>query len=151
MEQTDGTIVRADLVAALAAIPGSAPVEERGAGLWISAPCLDVEAMARKMKALGCRLVTMTGLACDDGETTIIYHYALHHDTINFKTATSGNAIRSIAPLVRPASWTEREIHDFFATDFIGHPNLVPLIRPPELKDGFFRDPDPGSITPDKP
>ena len=77
---TDGDIARADLIARLTAIPGSAQVEERGDGLWISAPQLDVEAMAREMKALGCRLVTMTGLARDDGETTIIYHYARGHD-----------------------------------------------------------------------
>jgi NADH-quinone oxidoreductase subunit C len=111
---------------------------------------LDVEAMARAMQALGCRLVTMTGLAREDGETTIIYHYARRHETINFKTSTRGGAIPSLAPMVRPASWIEREIHDFFAVVFIGHPNLAPLLRPPELKDGFFRDPDPGSIPPDK-
>jgi NADH:ubiquinone oxidoreductase subunit C len=148
MEQNDAVIPRVDLIARLAAIPGSAQVEERGDGLWIAAPQLDVEAMAREMKALGGRLITMTGLARNDGETTIIYHYARRHEAINFKTATSGGAIRSLAPIVRPASWNEREIHDFFAVDFIGHPNLIPLIRPPELKDGFFRDPDPSSITP---
>ena len=151
MEQTAGDTARADFIARLTVIPGSAQVEERGDGLWISAPHLDVEAMAREMKTLGCRLATMTGLARDDGETTIIYHYTRGHDVINFKTATSGNAIRSIAPLARPAAWIEREIHDFFATDFIGHPNLIPLIRPPELKDGFFRAPVPSSPTPEKP
>lgn len=151
MEQTAGDTARADFIAALTAIPGSAQVEERGDGLWISAPHLNVEAMAREMKTLGCRLATMTGLARNDGETTIIYHYTRGHDIINFKTATSGNAIRSIAPLVRPAVWIEREIHDFFATDFIGHPNLIPLIRPAELTEGFFRDPDPGLTTPEKP
>jgi NADH:ubiquinone oxidoreductase subunit C len=150
MEQNDAVIPRVDLIARLTAIPGSAQVEERCDGLWMLAPQLDVEAMAREMKALGCRLVTMTGLARDDGETTIIYHYARRHEAINFKTATSGGAIRSLAPMLRPASWIEREIHDFFAVDFVGHPNLIPLIRPPELKDGFFRDPDPSSITPAK-
>jgi NADH:ubiquinone oxidoreductase subunit C len=151
MERSTGNTPRADFIAALTAIPGSAQVEERCDGLWISAPQLDVGAMAREMKTLGCRLATMTGLARDDGETTIIYHYVWGHDIINFKTATSGNAIRSIAPVARPASWIEREIHDFFSVDFIGHPNLIPLIRPAELKQGFFRDLDPGSTAPEKP
>ena len=151
MEPTAGNTARADFIARLTAIPGSAQVEERGDGLWMSAPHLDVEAMAREMKTLGCRLATMTGLARDDGETTIIYHYTRGHDVINFKTTTSGNAVQSITPLVRPASWIEREIHDFFSVDFIGHPNLTPLIRPAELKQGFFRDPDPDLTTPEKP
>ena len=150
MERQDGDISRADLIARMGTIPGSAPVEERGDGLWMAAPQLDVEAMAREMESLGCRLITMTGLARDDGETTIIYHYARRHEAINFKTTTSGGAAKSLAPMIRPASWIEREIHDFFAVDFIGHPNLVPLMRPPELKDGFFRDPDPSSTTPAK-
>ena len=151
MERNEVGMPRAELIARLVALAGSAQVEERGDGLWISTPQLDVEAMAREMKALGWRLVTMTGLAGDQGEATIIYHYARHGETINFKTATRGGAIRSLAPTVRAASWSEREIHDFFAVDFVGHPNLVPLLRPPELKEGFFRDAEPGSTTPDKP
>ncbi len=141
---------RADLVARLAAIPGSAEVVERGGSLWISAPQLDVEAMAREMKALGYRLITMTGRAREDGETTIIYHYAQRDQYVSFTTSTRGGAIPSITPTLRMASWIEREIHDFFAVQFIGHPNLIPLLRPPGLKEGFFRKPEPGSATPDK-
>jgi len=150
METIDGDIPRDALIARLAAIAGSAKAEERSDGLWITAPLLDVEAMACEMKGLGCRLLTVTGMARDDGETTIIYHYVRRRETINFKTVTRGGAIPSLAPTVRPASWGEREIHDFFAVDFIGHPNLVPLLRPAGLKDGFFRYPDPALITPDK-
>ena len=131
---------RDDLAARLAAIPGSAEVEERRDGLWMSAPRLDVEAMAREMKALGYRLSTMTGLARKDGETTIIYHYVRPHVPVNIKTCTRDGALPSLASIARPASWIEREIHDFFAVKFPGHPNLAPLLRPPQLKDGFFRD-----------
>jgi NADH:ubiquinone oxidoreductase subunit C len=145
METHEGDMQRADLIARLAAIPGSAPVEDRGDGLWISAPQLEVEAMAREMKALGCRLVTMTGLARNDGETAIIYHYVRGRETINFRTTTRGGAIPSLALITRPASWIEREINDFFAVKFVGHPNLAPLLRPAEVKEGFFREPDPGS------
>jgi NADH-quinone oxidoreductase subunit C len=150
MEKHEGDTPRTELIGRLAAIAGSAPVEERGDGLWISAPALDVEAMAGEMKALGCRLVTMTGMARDNGETAIIYHYVRGRETINFKTSTRGGAIASLAPIVRPASWIEREIHDFFAVDFIGHPNLVPLLRPAEVKEGFFREPQRGSLPPTK-
>ncbi|MGO8917391.1 MAG: NADH-quinone oxidoreductase subunit C [Stellaceae bacterium] len=148
MTNSDCKTPCADLVARLAAIPGSAQAEERGDGLWISAPQLDVEAMAREMKALGYRLVTMTGLAREHGETTIIYHYARRHQYVSFRTSTRGGAIPSLTPMLRMTSWIEREIHDFFAVEFIGHPNLIPLLRPPGVQEGFFREPEPGSVTP---
>jgi NADH-quinone oxidoreductase subunit C len=129
------------LEATLAQIPGTTPVEARSDGLWMVAPDLDVRAMAEAMHAAGFRLSTMTGLAQPDGETTIIFHYIRVHQAINFKTRTRGNALASIAPSVRPASWIEREIHDLFAVTFTGHPNLAPLIRPPQLREGFFREP----------
>jgi NADH-quinone oxidoreductase subunit C len=136
---------RADLAARLAAIPGSAEAEEHGDSLWISAPQLDIGAMAREMRALGGRLITMTGLARADAETTIIYHYCLRRQYVSFKTFTRGGAIASITPTLRMASWIEREIHDFLGVQFIGHPNLVPLLRPPGLKEGFFREAGPRS------
>ena len=150
MDKSNGNTSRGDLVARLAAIRGSAEVVERGGSLWISALQLDVEAVAREMKALGYRLITMTGRAREDGETGIIYHYAQLDQYVSFTTSTRGGAIQSITPTLRMASWIEREIHDFFAVQFIGHPNLVPLLRPPGLKDGFFRPPEPGSARLDK-
>ena len=147
MDESDPDAARPDLAVRLAAIPGSAQAEEQGDGLWISAPELDIEAMAREMKALGYRLITMTARAREDGETTIIYHYAQRRQYASFKTWTHGGAIQSVTPTLRMASWIEREIHDFFAVEFIGHPNLIPLLRPPGLKEGFFREPEAGSVT----
>jgi NADH-quinone oxidoreductase subunit C len=129
-----------ELAARLAAIPGATEIAERRDGLWMSAPQLDVEAMAREMNALGYRLGTMTGVAGEDGETTVIYHYSRPPMAVNIKTRTRGGALPSVALIARPASWAERELHDFFAVTFPGHPNLAPLLRPPQLTDGFFRD-----------
>ncbi|HKN10165.1 MAG TPA: NADH-quinone oxidoreductase subunit C [Pseudomonadota bacterium] len=126
--------------AALAAIAPSAAIENRRDGVWITAADLDVEAMAREMTRLGFRLSTMTGLAHADGETALIYHFAAAGRTVHFKTFTRGATLPSIAPIVRAASWIEREIHDFFNVLFSGHPNLAPLLRPAELRAGFFRD-----------
>jgi len=140
LDNAEADMSRADLAARLAGIPGSAEAVERGGSLWISAPQLDVVAMARDMKALGYRLITMTGRAWEDGETAIIYHYARREQYVSFKTSTRGGAIASVTPTLRMASWIEREIHDFFAVDFIGHPNLIPLLRSPGVKEGFFRE-----------
>ena len=131
---------RDELAGRLAAIPGATEIAERRDGLWMSAPKLDVEAMAREMKTLGYRLGTMTGVAADDGETTIIYHYSRPPVAVNIKTRTRGGALPSVALIARPASWAERELHDFFAVPFPGHPNLAPLLRPAQLTNGFFRD-----------
>jgi len=149
-DKGESEILRADLVARLVAIPGSTQPEERADGLWISGPLLDVEAMAREMKSLGYRLITITGLAQQNGETALVYHYARRRQYVSFRTSTRGGAIASITPILRMASWIEREIHDFFAVKFAGHPNLVPLLRPPGVKEGFFRDADPGPARPEK-
>jgi len=39
----------------------------------------------------------------------------------------------SVVDVFRGASWHERETHEMFGIDFVGHPNLVPLLLP----DGF--------------
>ena len=139
----DGAMPGPELAARLAAVPGAEQVEARRDGLWVAAPHLDVQEMAHAMNALGCRLVTITGLARDRGETEIIYHFVRSGEVINFTTSTHNGAIPSVTPVLRPASWAEREIHDFFAVDFVGHPNLAPLLRPASLNEGFFRDPEP--------
>lgn len=123
-----------------AAIAPSGQIEDRPDGRWIIAPELDVEAMARAMTRLGFRLSTMTGLAQGDGETAVIYHFVAAGGTVHFKTRSRGGTLPSIALIVRAASWIEREIHDFFGLRFEGHPNLAPLLRPAELREGFFRD-----------
>jgi len=126
--------------ATLVALFPSASIENRRDGAWITAADLDVEAMAREMTRLGFRLSTMTGLAQPDGETTIVYHFVIAGHPVHIKTATHGATLPSITPIVRAASWIEREIHDFFGVRFADHPNLAPLLRPAELREGFFRD-----------
>jgi NADH-quinone oxidoreductase subunit C len=148
IDALESNLSRTDLAARLATIPGAAEAHEHGDSLWMAAPTLDVEAMAREMKALNYRLITITGRAREDGETTLIYHYAQRSQYVSFTTCTHGGAIASVTPTLRMASWFEREIHDFFAVEFIGHPNLIPLLRPPGLTQGFFREGEPGSVTP---
>lgn len=130
----------ADLKARFAELPGATPPERRVDGVWVTAPEIDVRAMAEAMAALGFRLTTMTGLAIADGETTIIYHYLRGGLAVNVKTQTRGARMPSIAAIAAPASWTEREMFDYFAVKFDGHPNLIPLMRAEALSEGFFRD-----------
>nr|WP_238481904.1 NADH-quinone oxidoreductase subunit C [Pinisolibacter aquiterrae] len=94
------------------------------------------------MPALGLRLGTITGIPLGpDGETAIIYHFVAHDRIVDVATVTRNNAIASLAPRLRPASWAEREIHDLFDVDFLGHPNLAPLMRPEGYATGMMRAP----------
>jgi hypothetical protein len=130
-----------DCEALLPQIPGAGPVEHRDDGLWMTAPGLDVLAMTALMHRIGARLSTITGLAIQNGETAIIYHYCLGAFTINIRTTTRDRAIPSITPLNKAADWSEREISDLYGVAFLGHPNPSRLLRPPSLSPGFFRNP----------
>jgi NADH:ubiquinone oxidoreductase subunit C len=111
-------------------------------GWWVTAPELDVRRVAQVMLDHEVRLVTLTGITRTGGETEVIYHYASPGAAYNFKTTThGGNCLPSIATILPAANWIEREIHDLFAVQFEGHPDLARLIRPPETPEGFFRQP----------
>jgi len=139
-----GEKIAATCAAHLSRVPGATRVERRLDGLWMVAPGLDVLAMAERMKRLEARLSTVSGVAIENGETEIIYHYCLGRLGINIKTQTHNRAIRSITPITRAADWSEREISDLYGVHFAGHPNLARLIRPPALAPGFFRNPGGG-------
>lgn len=114
--------------------------EKHGDGWWVTAAELDVRHVAQVMLERQARLVTMTGIVRPAGETDVIYHYAAGA-AYNFKTTTRANCLPSIATILPAANWIEREIHDLFAVQFEGHPNLARLVRPPETPEGFYRQP----------
>ncbi len=79
----------------------------------------------------GFRLSIATGIDTRDG-VEIIYHFS--HDEAgtyyNIKTVIPKDdlKIRSLALLLPAANWIEREMHELLGIDFIGHPNLIPLL-----------------------
>lgn len=131
-----------DLRATLAALPGVERITSGPAGLRVEAPFLDVEALADALPGLGLRLGAVTGIPLgEDGETALVYHFVALGRIVDIATTTRNNAIASLAPRLRPASWAEREIHDLFDVDFLGHPNLAPLMRPEGFATGMMRAP----------
>lgn len=109
-------------------------------GIWMDAPKLDVTCMAASLLELEARLSTVTAVALEDGETELIYHFVVGCTALNIKVCTHENAIPSITPFMPAADWIEREIHDLYAVEFLGHPRLERFIRPPELPLGLFRE-----------
>lgn len=43
-------------------------------------------------------------------------------------------AVASVVDIFPGAAWHERETHEMFGIDFPGHPNLAPLLLPPEFE-----------------
>ena len=130
-----------ELESQLNQLPGAGPVQNRPDGIWMDAAELNVVALAELMKDIEARLTTITAISIDNGETELIYHFAVGGEAINVRTRTKANAVPSIANVYKAANWAERENHDLFGVDFTGHPNLKRLIRPHQLAEGFFRQP----------
>ena len=128
-----------ELVNQLIQLPGAGQVQNNPDGLWMESPELNVLALAELMKTLEACLTTITAISIENGETEIIYHFAMGGQAINVKTLTKENAIPSIAVIIKAANWIERENHDLYGVNFTGHPNLKRLIRPHQLAEGFFR------------
>ena len=122
-------------------LPGAEPVQHHPDGLWMDAAELNVFALAELMKNIEARLTAISAISIENGETEIIYHFAIGGQAINIKTRTKANAIPSISKVFKAANWAERENYDLFGVTFTGHPNLKRLIRPPQLAEGFFRQP----------
>ena len=82
-------------------------------------------------KEKGFRFSIATGIDTRDG-IEIIYHFS--HDEAgtyyNIKVLVPKDdlKIKSMTTLLPATDWIEREIHELLGVDFVGHPNLVPLL-----------------------
>lgn len=129
------------LVRLAEAFPG-ARTRTTPSGVRFDTATLDADALLGAVADCGLRLGTITGTpALDSNETEIVYHFVGPEGFVDVATATRNGAITSLAPHLRPASWAEREIHDFFAVDFVGHPDPSPLMRPEGFEVGMMRAP----------
>ncbi len=124
----------------LNALAGRA-MEKRRDGYWITLISGELPALAAALLDSGARLTTVTAQPEGSDETRLIYHFVLQAQALNLQTSTHGNHIASLAATYPAASWIEREIHDLYAVQFDGHPNLARLLLPPELPVGLFRQP----------
>lgn len=53
--------------------------------------------------------------------------------------ARDSAGVETIVKIYPGAAWHERETHEMFGVDFVGHPNLVPLLLPPEFEGNPLR------------
>ena len=90
-------------------------------------------------KDLGARLSIATGIDTRAG-IEILYHMAFDRHNVMVTVRTLANKpeleIRSVTDFLSGAEWIEREIHEMFGVNFIGHPNLKRLLLPDDWPEG---------------
>lgn len=90
---------------------------------------------------LNCRLSIATGIDTREG-IEILYHFS--HDPsgtyYNIKTIVPKDdpKIESLADFLPAANWIEREIHELLGVNFVGHPNLAPLLTAEDWPEGVY-------------
>lgn len=100
-------------------------------GLWLTVPDLDPRLMAEVLREAGARLATMTAVEDDNG-VRLIYHWDVAGALLNVATPALDGSTASIADIWPAADWAEREIHDYYAIEFMGRAETPPLM----LRDG---------------
>lgn len=130
-----------ELIEKLVSVTGGIRPIKKADAFWFDAGHADPCAIATLMLESEVRLSTMTATAREDGETDIVYHYAVPGESINVRLITKGQHIPSISNILHAANWIEREIKDLYAVQFDGHPDPRRLVRPPEMPEGFYRQP----------
>lgn len=81
---------------------------------------------------LGCRLSTATGM--ETFQHVEVLYYFSHDESGQYfcprvvMTDKTKPTMFSISPIIKGAEWIEREIHDFWGVNFIGHPRPDPLL-----------------------
>jgi NADH:ubiquinone oxidoreductase subunit C len=82
-------------------------------------------------KEKGLRLSIATGIDTREG-FEILYHFSQDKTgtffTIKVLIPKDNPNVQSVAPIFKAAEWIEREMYELLGINFIGHPNLKPLL-----------------------
>lgn len=128
-----------DQITRLMKMTGLEKPEERIDGFWFSASGVDRKKLTAAANELKFRLSTATCVELGDREFDVIYHFVHESLAVNIRATTKSQHMPSLAEFLPSASWIEREMHDLYAVTFDGHPDPRPLVRPPQMPEGFFR------------
>src|SRR6195256_4774199 len=98
-----------------------------------------VEAVRLARDELGCDFFDWLSAVdeLDEGFSLVTHLWSTaqkHGVLLRTRVSRDAAAVESITGLYPGAAWHERETHEMFGVDFPGHPNLVPLLLPPEFE-----------------
>jgi NADH-quinone oxidoreductase subunit C len=89
----------------------------------------------------GARLCTASGVDTRWG-VEIIYHFSYDGQNmiVSLRTVAEKPSLQmpSVAGFLPAANWIEREIHEMFGVDFIGHPDMRRLLLPDDWPEGEY-------------
>jgi NADH-quinone oxidoreductase subunit C len=102
--------------------------EWKNGSWWKTPEAMDVRATVALMIALRGRFVTITATEKPDKEIRLDYQWDLDGQLLSFITATVAQQIPSITDLCPAADWVERETREYFAVEFTGRENTLPLM-----------------------
>lgn len=100
--------------------------------LYIRIPREQLTAIAQFLhRELGMRLSICTGIDTREG-FEILYHFSEDVTgiiyTLKVLVPKDDPKVEALGSWFPAAQWIEREIHELLGVDFIGHPNLSPLL-----------------------
>jgi len=87
------------------------------------------------------RFSIATGIDTREG-IEILYHFS--HDeagtyyTIKTVVPKDTPRLKSLTDFAPATNWIEREIHELLGVEFVGHPNLVPLLTSDDWPEGVY-------------
>jgi NADH-quinone oxidoreductase subunit C len=158
--------VGAALVAALGAGEASVSGGDRWARATVDVPADRwVAAVTAARDRLGCDFFDWLSAVDEEG---LGYHIVVHvwatsaRHGVLIRTLVPRHeaAVQSIVDIYPGAAWHERETYEMFGIDFPGHPNLAPLLLPPEFEGHPLRKdfvlatrvakPWPGTVEPEE-
>ncbi len=100
--------------------------------LYLTIPRERLTAAAKFLhEELGMRLSICTGIDTRDG-FEVLYHFSEDRTgiiyTLKVIAPKDDPKVEALGSWFPAAQWIEREMHELLGVDFIGHPNLVPLL-----------------------
>lgn len=116
---------------------GCRPVDYAAKGYHLDAavPSEQVVEAARVLDEAGFGLDAVTGVDwLAEQQMEVVYDY--FHPTAPWRVVVrcrlprSAPAVATISTVFPGANWHERETHDFFGIQFVGHPDLSPFLLP---------------------
>jgi Ni,Fe-hydrogenase III large subunit len=100
-------------------------------------------AVPRTKEGASARLATIFGSLGPNREKRIHYIFDVGEPAYREFVMRADGALASIAPEVAAAAWYERELHDQYGIEIVGHPDLRPLIFHDNWPDGVYPMVDP--------
>lgn len=112
--------------------------EQGGGSFWTAPQNQSPREISQRMLAVSARFITITASQPveEAGVVRLDYHWDLRGTVVTFTFFTRDKAIDSIYDLCEAVNWIEREVHEYFAIDFIGRV-CEPL---------FLREGQPGGV-----